>query len=114
MADVLPPEIGNRITLGAQLPDWLDRMTEAREEIGVELEIMRDHPASREVIDVARLQALYELWPDRTMMADKKVTYDYQCALIRSVVVSQYIRWFEGRARRVASGGPAVLIREPN
>ena len=113
MSDVLPPEIVDRRTFGAQLPDWLDRMTDHREEIGVELQAMRDHPASREVFDVDRLQRLFASWPDRSMMADKETAYDYQATLIRSVVLSRYVRWFEERGRRVAAGGPAVVLGEP-
>jgi asparagine synthase (glutamine-hydrolysing) len=113
MADVLPPEIVERRTLGSQLPDWLDRMTDHRDEIGVELQAMRDHPASREVFDVDRLQGLFASWPDRSMMADKQTSYDYQMAMMRSVVLSRYARWFEERGRRVAAGGPAVVLGEP-
>lgn len=113
MADVLPTEIVDRRTFGAQLPDWLDRMTEHREDIGIELQAMRDHPASREVFDVDRLQALFQSWPDRSAMADKQTAYDYQIALIRSVMLSRYVRWFEERGRRVAAGGPAVVLGEP-
>ena len=110
MADILPPEIVERRTFGSQLPDWLDRMTDHRDEIGLELEAMRDHPASREVFDVDRLQGLFASWPDRSRMDDKQTAYDYQMAMMRSVVLSRYARWFEERGRRVAAGGPAVVL----
>ena len=113
MADVLPPEIVNRRTRGAQLPDWLDRMTDGREEIGVELQAMRDHPASREVFDVDILQAVFDAWPDRDKMDDWDAIYSVRFALMRSVVLSRYVRWFEERGRRVAAGGPAVVLGEP-
>ena len=113
MADVLPPEILHRRTLGAQLPDWLDRMTDVREEIGVELEEMRDHPASRSVFEVDRLQAIFDAWPDRESMDDVRTIYDMRFALMRSVVLSRYARWFEERGRRVAAGGPVVVLSDP-
>ena len=113
MNDVLPPEIVERRTRGAQLPDWLDRLTENREEIGMELEAMRDHPASRDVFDVDLLQALFAAWPERSLMADKQTVYGLRLALMRSVVLSRYVRWFEERGRRVAAGGPAVVLGEP-
>ena len=113
MADVLPPETVNRRTLGAQLPDWLDRMSDGRDEIGAELEAMHDHPASRDVFDTSRLRLLFDSWPDRTAMADQRTIYEYQIALMRSVVLSRYARWFEERGRRVAAGGPAVVVGEP-
>ena len=113
MADVLPPEIVQRRTYGYQLPDWLDRLTDERDQIGEELEAMRDHPPSRTVFDVDRLQALYETWPTHEKMADKQTIYDYRLALVRSVVLSRYARWFEERGRRVAAGGPTVVLNEP-
>jgi len=112
MKDLLPSEIVDRITLGAQLPDWLDRLTEMRDDVLAELEEMRDHPASREVIDVQRLITLTETWPDRSQMADDTTVGDYYLALTRAISVSRYLRWFEARARRVAAGGPRVVLPE--
>jgi len=110
MRDVLPTEIVDRATLGAQQPDWFDRLVDARSEILDELDAMRDHPASCEVIDVARLDRLARDWPDRSRMADPRVVADYQLALTRALFLSRYLRWFEERARRVRAGGPAVVV----
>nr|MBA2327015.1 hypothetical protein [Actinomycetota bacterium] len=109
MRDVLPTEIVDRQTLGAQQPDWLDRLTVARHEILAELEEMRDHHASYDLIDVERLDALVADWPDRSRMTDPRVVREYQLALARAVSLSRYLRWFEGRAKRVRAGGPAVV-----
>lgn len=113
MRDVIPPEILNRTTLGAQLPDWFDRLTDFKEQVREEVKEMGDHPASREVIDVERLERLVQHWPERGQMADQDVISDYGMALSRSMFVSRYVRWFEERGRRVAAGGAAVVVRRP-
>lgn len=113
MRDLLPTEIIDRTTLGAQLPDWLDRLTDRRDEVAEELRQLRDHPASRDVIDVAKLDRLVRDWPELARAAEARVIADYQCALSRALLVSKYIRWFEDRAKRVAAGGPAVVVSRP-
>jgi hypothetical protein len=92
------------------MPDWFDRLTDRREEVRDEFEQLRDHPASRSVIDAPKLERLIAAWPDRTTAIDEATMRDYQCALSRALAVSRYLRWFEARARRVATGGPAVAI----
>jgi len=109
MRDVLPAEIVDRATLGAQQPDWLDRLTAARDEVVEELDAVRGHPASCEVIDVERLDRLVAAWPERSRAADNAVINDYQLALPRALFLSRYLRWFEERAGRVRRGGPAVV-----
>jgi asparagine synthase (glutamine-hydrolysing) len=98
MADRLPAAIVRRTRRGEQLPDWLDVMSAARPELAAELEALEDHPTSRELIDTARLRALMERWPERTSRADERVVREYRLALLRSLVVSRYLRWFERRA----------------
>jgi asparagine synthase (glutamine-hydrolysing) len=110
MRDLLPPEIVERLELGAQLPDWFDRLTDRRQEVLDEFEQLRDHPASRSVIDTAKLDRLIREWPDRMTAADNATMRDYQSALSRALAVSRYLRWFETRARRVATGGPVVAL----
>jgi hypothetical protein len=39
-----------------------------------------------------------ERWPERTSRADERVVREYRLALLRSLVVSRYLRWFERRA----------------
>ena len=110
MRDLLPPEIVHRQTLGAQQPDWFDRMTFRRDEIAGEIEAMRSHHLSTEVIDVERLASMVDRWPAREQMAEPAIVESYQLALGRAIFVSRYLRWFEDRARRVKNGGPAVVL----
>jgi asparagine synthase (glutamine-hydrolysing) len=98
MADRLPPEIVNRTRRGEQLPDWLDVMTAARAELAQELDELRGHSTSQELIDVPRLEALMNRWPDRSARLDPNVLQSYRLALLRSLLVSRYLRWFERRA----------------
>lgn len=110
MRDLLPPEIVDRPTLGAQQPDWLDRMTHRRAELGGEIEAMRAHHMSTELIDVERLALLVDNWPQRDRMAEPAIIEGYQLALGRAIFISRYLRWFEARAARVKNGGPAVIV----
>jgi hypothetical protein len=100
MAGRLPPSILEPHKRGVQLPDWLDRMTDARNEITMELAGARDHPTSRALIDVERLDALVRQWPDRDRSVDRTTVEEYRLALLRALVLSKYLRWFEERAHR--------------
>ena len=113
MADRLPPEIVHRRARGEQLPDWLDIMTAAREEVATELEQLEEHPTSRELIDTDRLRRLVDRWPDRTLRTDPAVERDYRYALWRALVVSRYLRWFEQRAAAARRSAPEDSALRP-
>jgi asparagine synthase (glutamine-hydrolysing) len=98
MADRLPPSIVWRTRRGEQLPDWLERMTDARAEIATEVTAARDHPLSSRLIDVERLSRLVDAWPEPGRGAEPAVIRDYRFTLLRALVVSRYLRWFEERA----------------
>jgi hypothetical protein len=112
MADRLPTSIVDRTRRGAQLPDWFDRLTEAREQVMAEVDAMRDHPGSRRYIDMERVNHLLEAWPEpgSTGSHSRDAVRNYRLALSRAVHVSRYVQWFEQRGRRVAAGGPAVVV----
>jgi hypothetical protein len=113
MKDDLPASIVNRNELGAQLPEWFEVLTALRPVIEKDLEAMCDHPASREVFNIDRLMSLYANWPapDRKLKFGERL--DYRLALPRSLAISRYMQWFEARASRVRSGGPAVVLSDP-
>jgi hypothetical protein len=103
MADRLPAEIVHRKRRGEQLPDWLDVMTASHAELASELDELEHHPLSRQLIDTVRLRQLMKHWPARTARADPAVARDYRYALLRALLVSRYLRWFERRAAAVGS-----------
>jgi len=105
MSDRLPPEIGQRTRRGEQLPDWLDLMTAARPQLAHELDELEQHPTSRQLIDTARLRRLMDRWPDRTANADPGVATDYRQVLLRALVISRYLRWFEQRGATATRAG---------
>ena len=98
MAERLPTEIVGRTRHGEQLPDWLDLMTAVRDELADDLDQLKHHPTSRELIDSERLQGLLDHWPDRSARADPQVERDYRLVLARGLLVSRYLRWFERRS----------------
>jgi asparagine synthase (glutamine-hydrolysing) len=105
MADRLPPAILHRTRRGEQLPDWLDVLTAARKDISAELAELEDHAISQHLVDVERMRDLLKRWPVRTARANPEVVRDYRHALLRSLVVSRYLRWFETRATHAKRGG---------
>lgn len=113
MRDALPPEIVDRVAIGEQLPEYLDILTARREELENEIEEMRDHPASRRTLDVERLERLMVSWPRLDERNRKAVMYAYREALPKTIGMSRYLRWFEERAKRVAAGGPPVIVHDP-
>lgn len=100
MADRLPPSILGRTERGEQLPDWLDRLTDRRDELCTELAEVRDHPPSRALLDVDRLDRLMQTWPEPSSSSNRDTIRDYRLALLRALHVSRYLRWFDQHAHR--------------
>lgn len=102
MAGRLPDSIRLRTVRGAQLPDWLDRMTDARAELCTELAAIREHPLAREVIDVERLERAIDHWPAPDTVSSMSLVQDYRLAVLRGLLIGRYIRWFTdtGKAGR--------------
>ncbi len=96
MADRLPDSIRLRTARGAQLPDWLDRMTDARAELAAEVRATSEHPATRRLIDVDLLAAAIRDWPAGPD-PHRVLTRTYRVVLLRSLVASRYLRWFADR-----------------
>jgi asparagine synthase (glutamine-hydrolysing) len=100
MAGRVPDSIRLRTRRGAQLPDWADRVVEAGAELADEMDRLRDHPDSRRVVDVSRLGGLVADLPRLGRDADPEDAADYRLALLRSLLASRYLRWFEEQARQ--------------
>jgi asparagine synthase (glutamine-hydrolysing) len=100
MADRLPAAIAQRTRRGEQLPDWLDVMIAARKELEADLDALVEHPTSYRLIDTERLRLLLAHWPERTASTQPIVVRDYRIVLLRALLISRYLRWFEARAAR--------------
>jgi asparagine synthase (glutamine-hydrolysing) len=103
MGDRLPPSIRQRTRRGAQLPDWLIQISTQKARIEGELDAASEDPVSEELIDIERLRRLVRNWPKRSAAADNSVICNYRTALMRTLLVSKYLRWFAARAQRKAS-----------
>lgn len=106
MAGVLPDSIRLRSARGIQLPDWLDRMTDARAELAAELLAAREHPLTSRLLDIELLDATLRAWP-AAAGPGSGVLRQYRCMLLRALLASRYIRWFSDRPR------PAPAPRRP-
>ncbi|MFV2103510.1 asparagine synthetase B family protein [Micromonospora sp. LOL_024] len=93
MAGRVPDGIRLREVRGAQLPDWYDRLTDRRDEIRDEFAAARADPATQELMDLARLDALVRDWPTSGRSGDPVVTRDYSLLLPRALATSKYLRW---------------------
>lgn len=101
MADRLPPSIVERTRRGAQLPDWLERMTERRGELEDELAAAREHPTCRELIDLEAIDGALRAWPDVATAREqrRRTTTVYRYNLFRALLMCRYLRLFD-TARR--------------
>ena len=101
MADRLPASIAERTRRGSQLPDWLDRMAAAKDELWSELGAARESDTCRELLDLDRMDSALRAWPDREHhdRHQPDTTRTYRYALLRGLFMARYIRFFEDRAR---------------
>lgn len=111
MADRLPSSIAERTRRGAQLPDWLERMTAARAELHSELAAARDSDTCRRLLDLDRIAAALDDWPDRERQTtrQREVNRTYRYMVLRGLFMARYLRFFEdhSRARARASSSSA-------
>ncbi|MCU1354219.1 MAG: asparagine synthase [Acidimicrobiales bacterium] len=103
MSERLPGSILHATSRGQQLPDWLDRLADARGELSNELRALRGHPLSRALVDVDRLDRIAREWPEGQRSADPEVIRDLRMVLPRALLISRYLRWFDERSRSVVT-----------
>jgi asparagine synthase (glutamine-hydrolysing) len=65
MAGRLPGIVLNQKKCGAQAADWYPRLTRERGHIAEEVERLADNPEVASILDMQRLNAILERWPDR-------------------------------------------------
>jgi len=59
-----------------------------------ELRMLRDVELARRCLDLERMQALIDNWPDTL---EPKHAPDYTLLLLRGVMMGRFIRWFQQR-----------------
>ncbi|NLU78511.1 hypothetical protein HCA58_08985 [Micromonospora sp. HNM0581] len=118
MAGRVPDGIRLREVRGAQLPDWYDRLTDRRDEIRDEFAAARADPATQELMDLSRLDALVRDWPTPDRAGDPSVVRDYTLLLPRALATSKYLRWLDHhrtvRPRTVAARPSQFRSRAPH
>jgi hypothetical protein len=100
MADRLPPSIAERTRRGAQLPDWLERFADRRQELVDELAAAREHAGCRELLDLDGMDIALRNWPDRARAHDRwtRTTHVYRYNLMRALLMCRYLRFFDAHA----------------
>jgi asparagine synthase (glutamine-hydrolysing) len=61
----LPDGVSNQKKSGAQAADWYPRLTRARDQIADEVKRLRQNPEVASMIDMQRLTAILDNWPNR-------------------------------------------------
>jgi asparagine synthase (glutamine-hydrolysing) len=61
----LPPVVLNQKKVGAQAADWFPRLTRARNQITEEVKRLAENPEVASILDMQRLKAILDSWPDR-------------------------------------------------
>jgi hypothetical protein len=102
MADRLPPSIVQREQRGAQLPDWYERVTPHRGELAEELEAARESATCRELLDLDRIETALRAWPElsRARAERARTTRVYRDDLVRALLMSRYLRFFDAHSTR--------------
>jgi len=88
----LPERVFDRTTRGAQAADWIEWFPAMRGQIRDELERLDRCDTARRCLDLARLHALVEQWPERLGPEHEP---EYHLRLMRGIVTGWFIRWFE-------------------
>ena len=97
-ADRLPPEIVNERRFGAQNAGWFCHLDARRDAIAVDLDDIAQSPRVRQLIDLPRLQRLFEDWPADEASAQARMS-EYLTVFNRGVYIGRFIRWAEGANR---------------
>ena len=97
-ADRLPPEIVNEPRFGAQNAGWFRHLDARRDAIAADLDDIAQSPRVRQLIDLPRLQRLFEDWPADEASAQARMS-EYLTVFNRGVYIGRFIRWAEGANR---------------
>ncbi len=98
MRDALPPEVLHKPSaVGRQTSDWHVRMTRERGRMLADVAAMAEDADLARMLDLTRLRAALEDWPDRTITArdDNRTVYLPVC-LPMGMQVGRFVQVFKG------------------
>lgn len=81
---------------GRHNADWHIRLTRRRAALRAEAEALRDDPLMRELLDIDRMQALLDDWPEQTPMA-ADIAMPREIGLTRAFMAAKFVRHLTGR-----------------
>ena len=92
MEGILPDQVRNRTTIGAQSSDWNEWLPSIRAELQAELDRMENSDIANRCLDLAKLRSLMNQWPEHLGIEHVK---NYNLMLLRGIMMGKFIRWFE-------------------
>lgn len=92
MEGLLPDRVRLRRTHGAQSADWTEWLPAMRPELAAELDRLERCDAARRCLDLGRLRALLDRWPEQLGSEHES---DYKLLLLRGMMMGRFLRWFE-------------------
>ncbi|PKP90584.1 MAG: hypothetical protein CVT77_14650 [Alphaproteobacteria bacterium HGW-Alphaproteobacteria-16] len=95
LADRLPPMVTQEHRKGRQGAEWFDWLTRTRPWIAATLDATEASALGKELIDVPRLRAILDDWPEDAVAAEQRQV-EMMHVLARGTALGAYIRWAEG------------------
>lgn len=94
LADRVPREVLDNKRHGLQAADWHEWLHQAHDNVMEEIERIEMFGPSAEIVDVERLKALMEQWPERGSEAwtGYSAAVDYRCCLLRAISAGAFMR----------------------
>ena len=98
LADRLPAAVLDERAKGYQAADWHEGLTAARDEVEAEVNRFADCALAAQTLDVARLRALFEAWPE-SGWERPRTSVTYRALLLRGVSGGHFLRKASGANR---------------
>ena len=91
---LLPPEVRDNVTKGAQNPEWFHHLTLRRGALREQLERIESSPLASRALDVPRLKALLDRWPASAEEAEAAGPA-YRSVLARGLHAGAFLHWLD-------------------